>query len=119
MTDHRIMQLEKLLFVYYYLKIKYKQQKIEQIEEQFSASCKKNIGMRTPCLSITCVNTYSLRCRLGVTVATFWHVGHALIKVRQRYHVLFIDKMFHVHLQQWVLIIYNGHREKGFWITNL
>jgi hypothetical protein len=57
---------------------------------------------------------------VGVRVATapFWNVGHALIKMRQRHSVLLIDVALHVRLQQWTLIVWKGHGEKGFWITH-
>lgn len=55
---------------------------------------------------------------MGVAAAPFRHVGHALVKVRQRHCVLFIDVTFHVCLQQWALIIWKGHGEQGFWITH-
>jgi hypothetical protein len=53
-----------------------------------------------------------------VAAAPFGHVGHALIKVRQRNCVLFVDVTFHVRLQQWALVIRKGHREKGFRVTH-
>lgn len=55
---------------------------------------------------------------MGVAAAPFRHVGHALIKVRERHCVLLVDVTFHVCLQQWALIIWKGHGEKGFWVTH-
>ena len=66
MADHRIMQQEKPLFVYYYLKIKYKQQKSnkDRRESRFSAAPLQRESAEA-LLDCHCVSTRSLRCRGG------------------------------------------------------
>lgn len=66
MADHRIMQQEKPLFVYYYLKIKYKQQKSNKggREFRFSAASKKRESAEA-LPDCPHVSTRSLRCRGG------------------------------------------------------
>lgn len=52
-------------FVYYYLKIKYKQWKSKKGRREFrdSLHLARRERARRPCLTVTCVNIHNLRCR--------------------------------------------------------
>lgn len=76
----------------------------------------KSRSARRP-LTVTVLIHVAFVIGVGVAAAPFRHVGHALVKVGQRHRVLFVDVAFHVCLQQWALVIWKGHGEKGFWIT--
>lgn len=121
MADHRIMQQEKPPFAYYYLKIKYKQQKSNKDWREFRDSlhlAKRGKARGGPAwLSLALIHIAFI-VGVGVAAAPFWHVGHALVKVRQRHRVLFVDVTLHVCLQQWTLIIWKGHGEECFWIAH-
>lgn len=120
MADHRIMQQEKPLFVLLF-KNKIQTTKIKQRPKRiqwFSVSRRKRESTRMPSqLSLMLVHV-AFVVGVGVAAAPFRHVGHALIKVRQRHCILLIDVPLHVCFQQWALIIWKGHGEKGFWIAH-
>lgn len=56
--------------------------------------------------------------RVGITAAPLLHVDHALVKMGQRNCVLFVDMALHVCLQQRTLVVWKGHGEEGFRVTN-
>lgn len=56
--------------------------------------------------------------RVGITAAPLLHVDHALVKMGQRHCVLFVDMALHVSLQQGALVVWEGHGEEGFRVTN-
>lgn len=53
-----------------------------------------------------------------VAAAPFRHVAHALVEVRQGHRVLLVDVSLHVRLQQWALVIGEGHGEKGLRVAH-